>query len=134
GLTPRELGRVATVVAVVARAHHEEVAGERGRLAVSMGGRDGPRGALARPRGVRDLVPEADVLGDAVLAGGLLDVLADERAVGDGLRVLPGLELVPERVHVRVGAHARVAEQIPRATHALAALQQRERLARALVA
>ena len=54
---------------------------------------------------------------DAVLGGGLLHVVEDRGAVGDRLRLAPGLEAVAERVHVAVGADARIAEEVPGAAH-----------------
>jgi hypothetical protein len=46
----------------------------------------------------------------------------------------PGLEAVAQRVHVTVGAHAGIAEQVPGAADALAALEQDERPSGALAA
>ena len=69
-----------------------------------------------------------DLLVNAVLGGGVGDVLADRRAVGEHLQLLPRPELVSEAVHVGVGTDAGVAEQVPGATEALAALQHRDGL------
>src|SRR5262249_23703917 len=79
-----------------------------------------------RPLGAHHPVIETDLLPHAVLGGGLVDVAQDRRPVGDRLRLAPRLEGVPERVHVRVPAHARVAEQGPRPAQALASLEDRE--------
>ena len=63
---------------------------------------------------------------EVVFARGVLHVLQDRRAVGDGLGLLPGLERVAQRVHVRIGADAGVAEQVPGAAEALAAFEDDE--------
>jgi hypothetical protein len=75
---------------------------------------------------------EADVLFDPVLARGLADVVADLLAGGDRVFVAPRLKRVPERVHVRVGADAGIAEQVPGAADRLAGLQDRVALAGAV--
>src|SRR5262249_30252925 len=54
------------------------------------------------------------------------------RAVGDRLLLAPRLEAVAERVHVRVRADARVAEEVPGAADRVARLDDRVRLARAV--
>src|SRR5437773_397118 len=72
---------------------------------------------------------EADLLVDPVLAGGLAHVVEDRGTVGDRLRVFPGTKRVPQRVHVRVRADARIPEQVPRAADAAACLEDRVRLA-----
>src|SRR5687767_9988598 len=73
-------------------------------------------------------VMEPDVRADAVLRDRLVEVFEDRVASGDGLLILPRLELVAKRVQVRVGADAGVAEQVPRATDAAARLDDRIRL------
>ena len=74
-----------------------------------------------------DPVAEADVPVDAVLGDGLAQVGQDRRPVGDRLVGGPRLEAVAERVHVAVGAHARVAEQVPRAADVVAPLEDHVR-------
>src|ERR1700722_19146124 len=68
-------------------------------------------------------MPETDVRRDAALVGGLADVTQDGRTVGNGLGVRPRLEVVAQRVHVRIGADAGIAEQIPGAADALPGLE-----------
>src|SRR5262249_13696788 len=117
-LAALELGRVALLVAVVARAHEEEVAGEADGLSgVRSQGVDRPGGILAGPGGPRRPVPVADVVGHPELGGRLLHVTENRGTVGDCLRVAPGLEAVSQRVHVAVRTHARIAKQVPGATH-----------------
>ena len=70
------------------------------------------------PRRAHDALAVADVLVDAVLAGRLADVGEDRGPVGDRLCLVPRLERVAEREHVRVRADAGVAEQVPRAADA----------------
>src|SRR5215217_4357453 len=74
----------------------------------------------------------ADRFVDAELVGGLADVSQDRVPVGDGLRVTPWAKAIAERVHVGVGANARVSKEIPRAAHCLASFQYDEGLVRAL--
>ena len=76
---------------------------------------------------------EADFLVDAVLGRGLADVVQDPRPVGDRLRLGPRLERIAQREHVAVGADAGIAEQIPGAADAVAALEDDETLAGALL-
>ena len=124
-----DLGVVRLAVAVVARAHEQVVARDRHRLGRPVAGgalgRHGPRGVVARPLGATHGVTEADVPVDAELGDGLAQVVHDRRAVGDRLGRRPRLEPVAERVHVAVGPHARVAEQVPRAADVVAALEDR---------
>src|ERR1019366_2811708 len=72
---------------------------------------------------------ETDLLVDAVIGGGLADVIQNPRSVGDRLRLGPWLERVAQREHVAVGADAGIAEQIPGAADAVAALVDGEGLA-----
>ncbi len=129
-LAAGELRRVALVVAVIASAAVEEVAGQLDRLAAGALGDHGPARLPAAPLGAHHPVAEADVLLDAVLARGLVDVVADLAAVGDRVGVFPGAERVAEREHVGVGADAGVAEEVPGAADRRAGLEDRVALAR----
>src|SRR4029077_10412354 len=120
--------REALVVAVVAGAAVEEVAGQLDRLA-SLLGATRPQRLLARRLGGEDLVAEADVVFDPVLARGLANVVADLLAGGDRVFVAPRLERVAKRVHVGVRADAGVAEEVPGAADRLAGLEDRVALA-----
>ncbi|MCY1294091.1 hypothetical protein D9M70_433730 [compost metagenome] len=115
---------VALGIAVVAGADIEQ-AGAQAQTAVIRRalGLDRPAGRGAVPCGADDLVAEADMLGDAGFLGGLADIGADRRPVGDGLGAAPGLEAVAQRVHVRVRADAGVAEQVPGAADGIAGFQ-----------
>ena len=127
----REGRRVALVVAVVARAHEQEAAGQRA-LARPWSGPPRvtvQRASGARPLGVHDARPEADPRVHAVLTGGVADVVEDRRAVGDGRGTGPGPEGVAQGVHVGVGADAGIAEQVPGAADRVAGLQDGVRLA-----
>ena len=70
---------------------------------------------------------------DAVLPGGVLDVVADRLTVGDRLRVLPRPEGVAEGEHVRVRPDAGVAEQVPGSADGAPGLQDRVGLPRAVL-
>ena len=120
----RDVSLVGLVVGVVAAAGVDE-AGTHLLLAVGGANGERPQGVLARPVAAHDLVLVADVLVDAVLRGGVLDVVEDVAARGDGALVLPRLEGVGERVHVGVGANTGVTEQIPGAAERRAAFEDR---------
>src|SRR5947207_13940654 len=75
---------------------------------------------------------EADFVVDAVLGGGLADVVQDSRPVGDRLRLDPWLERIAHRKHVAVGADARITEQVPGAADAVAALENDKTLGRTI--
>ena len=128
----RELRRVALVVVVVAAARQQEPAGDLDLLAVAL---DGQRPAVVGvgPVGGDDLVAVPDVLVDAVLGGGLVEVVPDRRAVGDRLVGRPRLEAEAEGVHVGVRADAGVLEQIPGAAELVPTLQDHVALAGAAV-
>src|SRR5690606_21655633 len=90
-----ELGFVAVVVAVVARAGEEEAGGELEALAgVGALGGDEPAGVVGGPLGRDDLVVEADLAVDPEDPGGVLDVAQDRLAVGDRLLPVPRSERV----------------------------------------
>src|SRR5450755_805728 len=66
---------------------------------------------------------EADLPVDAVIRGGLADVVQDARPVRNRLRLGPWLERVTQREHVAVGTDAGITKQIPGAADGFAALQ-----------
>src|SRR5690242_2325332 len=66
---------------------------------------------------------EANFLIDAVVACRVPDVFENGGAVGDRLRLAPRTERIAERIHVRIGADARIAEQIPGTADAVAAFE-----------
>src|SRR6185295_14412478 len=74
----------------------------------------------------------ADRFGDVVLGSRFADVAQDGGTVGDGLGVTPGTEAITERVHVGIGADARVAKEIPRPAHRFATFENDEALVRAV--
>src|SRR5262249_57482811 len=63
---------------------------------------------------------------------GLIHVTEDRGAVGDRLRFAPGLEAVPQGVHVAVGPDAGIAKEVPRAAHGGATLEDDVALPRAV--
>src|SRR5215204_788367 len=106
-LRPLEARAVSLVVAVIAGAAEEEIAGELH--------------PLAGIRAVRmDLPP--GIGGGPLRARDPMAVAEDRRAVGDGLGLPPGAERVAEREHVGVRANPRIAEEIPGPAHVLAGL------------
>ena len=132
-LAAGEVRRVAGLVTVVAGAQHQHAAAQLHRLGLLAALHlQGPQGLGTIPLGAQHPVAVADKAVDAMLAGGVLDVAADRRAVGDGLWIGPGTEAVAEGVHVRVGADAGVAEQVPGATQGGAPLENGQALVRAL--
>src|SRR5258708_5773548 len=76
---------------------------------------------------------QADLLVDAVVGGGLADVIQNPRPIRDRLRLGPWLERIAQREHVAVGADAWIAEQIPGAADTVAALEDRIALAGAFL-
>src|SRR5271165_5797852 len=84
---------------------------------------DRPAGVLRRPRRADDLRVVADLVVDAVLGRGLAQVRQDLVGARDRLFVAPRLELIAERVQVRVGPDARIAEQVPRAARGVPRLE-----------
>src|SRR6478672_2496636 len=121
---------MAFVVAVVAGADVEKArAPSHRRAVVDALAVHRPQGVGARPLGAPDDVAEPDPADDAGLLGRGADVAKDRRPVGDRLRVGPRPEAIAERVHVGIGAHAGVAEQIPGAADRRALLDDRETLA-----
>src|SRR6266700_5147313 len=133
----REFRRVAFLVFVIARAHEEEIAGEAHHLSRALArrafGLHRPSRIRRRPGGAFHAVVEADFPVDAVLGCRLADVVQDLRPLGDRLRLGPWLERIAHREHVAVGANAGIAEQIPGAADAVAALEDRKTLARAFL-
>src|ERR1700681_4318683 len=75
---------------------------------------------------------EADFFVDAVVGGGLADVVQNSRPVGDRLRLGPWLERIAHREHVAVRADDGVTEQVPGTTDAVAALENDKTLGRAI--
>ena len=72
------------------------------------------------------------MLFNVVFPGGIMNVLLDRRTIRQHLAPGPGAEVVAKGVHVGIGTDARVAEQIPGASKGLTALNDGERLTRAL--
>ena len=124
-----EVRQVAAGVVVVAAAAIDEAAGEADGLRAVLG-LDCPGGVRRRPGDAYDPVIEADLLVHPVRDGRLADVFQDGGAVGDRLGLGPGAERVAEGIHVGVGAHAGVAEQIPGAAAAVARFEDEEGFAR----
>src|SRR3954470_15458884 len=76
---------------------------------------------------------EANLPVDAVIGGGVADVIQDPRPVGDRLRLGPRPERIAQREHVRVPADAGITKQIPGAADTIAPLENGVALAGALL-
>src|SRR5919205_1513407 len=74
----------------------------------------------------------ADRLVNVVLGGSVTDVTENRRTIRHRFVVAPRPEAITERVHVGIGAHARIAKEIPRAAHPLAPFEYDETLRRIL--
>jgi hypothetical protein len=121
---PRQVGREAGVVPVVAGAAHQEATADRERRGAGAARAvHRPPCVGARPADALDAVLEADVAIDAEPGRGLAHVRQDARPVGERAIAGPRVERVAERVHVRVRPHARIAEQVPGAADGLAGLE-----------
>src|SRR6202046_1441592 len=118
----REVRGVALVVVVVAGPEEEEAAAVGLFGPVLLGG-DGPGVVPGVPVRRADVGAEPDVLIDAVLVRGGVQVLPDVLAVGPPFRAGPRLPWEAQREDAAVRAHPRVAEQVPGAADLLASLQ-----------
>ena len=124
--------RVAGRVVVVAGAPVEERTGPR--LGPPVGENvEGPARLGRRPLRTSHFAPEPDPRVDAVCGCGLPQVLADLCSPGTRVGAAPGRIREAQRVHVRVGAHAREPEEVPGAADRRPRLEDRERGARSLV-
>src|SRR5579883_3495081 len=117
-------GRVPLRVVVVAGAHEEKAARQADELAARAALHlDGPARVGRGPCRAPHAVSEPDVPVDPVCAGGVAEVGEDRGAVGDGARIRPRPEGIPERVHVGIGADAGIAEEVPGPAQRLARLE-----------
>ena len=110
-LHAREVGHIAMLIAIIARAHHQEIAGVTGALPVGTGlGAHRPACRLAIPIGMRHPGAEMDLRLNPVALGRVGDVFADRRTIGKHLAIGPGPEGEAKCVHVAIGSNARIAE------------------------
>ena len=120
-----EVRHVTLVVAVVTGAGQQHAADEGLRLAGGLVHRfHRPATRSTIPVGRTGLQPVVDVIIHPIFLRSLTDVLANGRAIGQHLERMPRAELVPEAKHVGIRTDARVPEQVPGATQALAPLDQ----------
>ena len=68
---------------------------------------------------------QSDVAIDAIVRGGLADIVPDSRPTCDRLVRLPWTKRKSKGVHIGIGPHARIAEEIPRAPDCIARLENR---------
>src|SRR6266403_6199054 len=66
-----------------------------------------------------------------VVPSGFANVVQYRRTIGDRLRLTPWHKLVSERIHIGIGAHTRIAKQVPSPTHGASAFQNCKGLGRA---
>src|SRR5688500_14936584 len=76
------------------------------------------------------LVPNRFI--NAKLRSRLTYVAQNRCTISDRLRIAPRSKAIPKRVHIRVGPHAWIAKQIPRATAHIAPFEDDETLLRTL--
>ena len=114
------------VVVVITGTQIEPVGGQLFPFAIA--GFDGylPVGGSAVEIGRNNLVSKPDMLCDAAFVGNALEVAQYDRAVGDRLFMTPRFEFESQRMHVAVGAHTRIAEQIPGAAKVLSPFENGE--------
>src|SRR6185503_17275523 len=74
----------------------------------------------------------ADRLVNVVLGGCVANVTENRRSICHRFVVTPRPEAVTERIHVGIRTHARIAEEIPRATHPFAPFEYDETFRRTL--
>ena len=60
-----------------------------------------------------DQMIELNLFVDAIFGSGLAKVIQDGRTISDRLCFFPGFEAETQSVHIAVGAHAGITEQIP---------------------
>ena len=128
-LVALEVRAVTRGVVVVAGGGEEHPAGQPVHL-VAVLHPHRPASVPRGPVGSEHLVPEADVLTEAVLLDGLAEIGEDLVGPGDGVVARPRLELVAEGVEVGVRADPGEAEQVPGPADRLARLEDREGPAR----
>ena len=125
----RELGGVAVVVVVVAGAQVEE-SGPVGRRSVRRVDPHRPGVRIGTEVGPSNLGGERDLAVDAVIAGGVLQVVTDIGAVGDGIAFVPGVVPEAQCVDIAVGSDSGVPEQVPGPADAFPALDDMKAAAR----
>ncbi|SHV57789.1 Uncharacterised protein [Mycobacteroides abscessus subsp. abscessus] len=120
-LHPREFRGVAVVVVVVAGAQVQELGAVSRRAGRGVDAHR-PDVGIGPEIGAGDLGREGDMPVDVVVAGRVLQIVANVRAIGDGVAFMPGVVPETERIDIAVGADSGVAEQVPGPADALAAL------------
>src|SRR5690606_28152289 len=127
----RKCRLVAVLVVVIAGAPVDEAAPRLPRIA------GGLVGVAHRPRRVGAVPGDgihvrvvADIVLDLMLLRGFADIAENGRAVREILGADPRLEVVAEGEHVRIGADARIAEQVPGAAERGAPFKYQVRLVR----
>src|SRR6185369_12462643 len=73
----------------------------------------------------------ADEFVDVVFSGSRANVVEDRWTISHRLVIAPGTKAIPERVHIGVGANARIFKEIPRSPHPFAPFEYDKTLRRA---
>ena len=68
---------------------------------------------------------QTDVAVNAIVRRGVADVIPDGWATRDGFVRVPRPKRKSQRVHIRIGADARIAEEIPSSADCIAGFQNR---------
>ena len=110
----------------------EEATRELALLAIGEPRGDTPAVRFAAPLDANDPVSVSNLFVDAVFFGRIANVIEDVGAVGNGFVPWKRLEAIAQRIHISVAANSRVTEKIPGSAQSFPALQDRDRLARAV--
>src|SRR5712671_3360757 len=131
-LHPRPSRHVTLGVIVVAAAHVQEIGGELDQLASCYRYFHRPSSLSRGPKRASHAmaIPSRSI--DPVVASCFANVVQYGGAVGDRLGLAPGPKLVSERVHIGIGAHSRIAKQVPGSAHRVSPFQNCKCLGRAV--
>src|ERR1700683_448355 len=119
-------GHITLGVIVVAAANVKKIAGEASGLFFRACRVNGPESLRRGPRSAGNLMTETNFAVDAIFANSFLKIFENGRTTRDGFLVSPGAETEAERVHVRIGTDARIAEEVPGSANRVAAFQNYE--------
>jgi len=129
-----EVRIMAFVIAVIARAHMEEIALHRAERAIALLQAHRPQRLFARPVGIDHLVVEPYLVVQAIFVDGFIQIVEDRWRVGNCPARGPGFEIIAQCIHVAVRADAGIFEQVPGPAESLARLDNGKAFARASLA
>ena len=131
-LHPRPSRHVTLGVIVVAAAHVQEIGGELDRLAPCYPCFHRPSSLRRGPSRASHAMAIPNRSINPVVASCFANVVQYGGAVGDRLGLAPWPKLVSERVHIGIGAHSRIAKQVPGSAHRVSPFQNCKGLGRAV--